>query len=335
MQECIFLAANVAYRLHRTIIQSNCGIFLMNFMAHIPDPKNDLGLYKCKDMHRGRRCFIVGNGPSLRIEDLDRLQGELTFASNRIFLAFEQTEWRPSYYTMCDAVVGQENRAIVRALPLKKIFAGSVRPYFSKDPNALFVNMPRLRDEQGAVVDAYGILRMQENELWPSLRRRALFLMERLGMDAALWTLRWDTSWPVSWNLIRGARAGHSVINLGLKAAYWMGIREVYVIGCDHHFSVPDTRTGERVYQNEVILSQGEQNHFHPEYRKSGEKWTLPRLDIIAEEFAYARRVFEADGGFIKNASRMTQLEVWDRVDFDALALLPQQKSPDIGSAHP
>jgi hypothetical protein len=45
----------------------------------------------------------------------------------------------------------------------------------------------------------------------------------------------------------------------------------------------------------------------------------MPKLDVIAEEFAYARRVLEWAGGTIKNASRFTKLEVWDRVDFDSL----------------
>jgi len=58
-----------------------------------------------KGIHNGRRGFVLGNGPSLRIEDLDRLQGEISIASNKIFLAFEKTAWRPDYHTITDELV--------------------------------------------------------------------------------------------------------------------------------------------------------------------------------------------------------------------------------------
>ena len=33
---------------------------------------------KYKDLHKGKRCFIIASGPSLRIEDLERLKNEYT-----------------------------------------------------------------------------------------------------------------------------------------------------------------------------------------------------------------------------------------------------------------
>lgn len=55
-----------------------------------------------KDAHKGKRCFIIGNGPSLRADDLDKLENEYTFGANRIFNIYEQTNWRPSYYIAVD-----------------------------------------------------------------------------------------------------------------------------------------------------------------------------------------------------------------------------------------
>lgn len=57
-----------------------------------------------KDIHKGKRCFIIGNGPSLRAEDLDKLQNELTFAVNKITEIFPYTKWRPSYYMVSDPI---------------------------------------------------------------------------------------------------------------------------------------------------------------------------------------------------------------------------------------
>ena len=55
-----------------------------------------------KNVHKGERCFIIGNGPSLKIEDLEMLKNEITFAVNRIYLLFERTDWRPTYYCVID-----------------------------------------------------------------------------------------------------------------------------------------------------------------------------------------------------------------------------------------
>lgn len=56
-----------------------------------------------KGIHKGERCFIIGNGPSLKASDLDRLCDEHTFAFNRIFYIFDQTKWRPTFYMTQDS----------------------------------------------------------------------------------------------------------------------------------------------------------------------------------------------------------------------------------------
>ena len=61
-------------------------------------------LRKYKDIHKGEPCVVIGNGPSLKIEDLTRLHelGIRTFGCNRVTLAFPQTPWRPDYYFISD-----------------------------------------------------------------------------------------------------------------------------------------------------------------------------------------------------------------------------------------
>jgi hypothetical protein len=112
------------------------------------------------------------------------------------------------------------------------------------------------------------------------------------------------------------------VIYLQLQLAYYMGIREAYVIGVDFSFDVPaSSQTATRTELGEEVLrSTGEVNHFHPDYRKPGESWTVPKLEYQRLAFARARRAFEQGGGALLNASRRTRLDVLDRVDFDAIA---------------
>lgn len=277
---------------------------------------NDQKLLALKDLHRGQHCFIVGNGPSLTIADLDRLQHEITFASNRITLAFEETKWRPTYYTLCDRVVAESNETMVRELSMTKIFAHFVRPIFQGDPNAVFQNPPRRGDGPETFSDG-----PPANQVVVGAKRilGSLFSAATIPPPSSdeIQAVIHDRSIPTGWNLLRGGRAGHSVINLGLKAAYWMGIREVYVLGLDHDFKLPESPPVDTMGDNEVYVSGGEQNHFHADYRKPGEAWTYPKLDTIAREFENARRVFEAAGGSIKNASRSTKLGAWERVNLD------------------
>ncbi|MBQ3427201.1 MAG: DUF115 domain-containing protein [Clostridia bacterium] len=54
------------------------------------------------NIHSESRCFIIGNGPSLTVNDLNKLDGEITFAANTIFNIFDDTDWRPTYYASQD-----------------------------------------------------------------------------------------------------------------------------------------------------------------------------------------------------------------------------------------
>lgn len=48
------------------------------------------------------RCFIVGNGPSLGLTNLNKLIGEVSFATNNIHLIYDKTEWRPAHYVRAE-----------------------------------------------------------------------------------------------------------------------------------------------------------------------------------------------------------------------------------------
>ena len=66
---------------------------------------------RLKNAYAGKAGFVIGNGPSLKIEDLSRLEGRfISIASNKIYLAFDQTTWRPDFFTTVDALVAQKIR---------------------------------------------------------------------------------------------------------------------------------------------------------------------------------------------------------------------------------
>ena len=76
-----------------------------------------------KDVHRGERCFIIGNGPSLKKTDLSKLKGEKTFGVNRIYLMFPELGFPTSYYLSVNSLVIEQCADDIRNLPIPKFLS--------------------------------------------------------------------------------------------------------------------------------------------------------------------------------------------------------------------
>jgi len=64
--------------------------------------ENKKKLEKYKDIHKGERCFIVANGPSLKDMNFDLLKNEITIGMNRIYLLEEKLGFLPNYLVVSD-----------------------------------------------------------------------------------------------------------------------------------------------------------------------------------------------------------------------------------------
>jgi hypothetical protein len=69
-----------------------------------------------RNRHAGKTAFVIGNGPSLVGQDLDKLQGHVTFSANKIHLLFPSTRWRPLYYNVEDLLVAEQNVAAIEEI---------------------------------------------------------------------------------------------------------------------------------------------------------------------------------------------------------------------------
>ena len=76
-----------------------------------------------KDKHRGQRCFIIGNGPSLKQTDLSLLRDEVTFGVNRIYLMFSELGFPTTYYLSVNSLVIEQCAEDIRALPIPKFLS--------------------------------------------------------------------------------------------------------------------------------------------------------------------------------------------------------------------
>jgi glycosyltransferase involved in cell wall biosynthesis len=119
-----------------------------------------------------------------------------------------------------------------------------------------------------------------------------------------------------SGNAARMVWVGGTVSYICLQLAYYMGFREVYLVGFDHSYSIPHTAI---VAGNTITSTSDDPNHFHPSYFGKGYRWHDPRVYIMEKSYVRAKQVFESDGRTIFNATAGGKLEVFNRVDYQSL----------------
>lgn len=80
-----------------------------------------------KDLHRGERCFILGNGPSLAVTDLEPLRTEFTFGLNRVFVDFSRMGFMTTYLVCIDELVARQSAVELASLPMPKFLNWKIR----------------------------------------------------------------------------------------------------------------------------------------------------------------------------------------------------------------
>jgi hypothetical protein len=87
------------------------GSLLLRAADAVPAPEYRLKPIQCetlarniafKERHKGRRAFVIANGPSLRDQDLTPLGNEVTFAINLFYQHPHFEKIRPKYYSFSD-----------------------------------------------------------------------------------------------------------------------------------------------------------------------------------------------------------------------------------------
>jgi hypothetical protein len=229
---------------------------------------------------KGQRCFIIGNGPSLNHHDLSLLEGEYSFGVNSFYYKTRETGFRPTFYVVEDSSVMKENVAEICAYEAPfKFFPTIYRKLHPKTPNTFFFNMNRGFYEKTS----------------PN------YAVPRFSTDAS-----------------RVLYCGQSVTYINLQMAFFMGFTEVYLIGMDFDYVIPEShkRTGD------VLLSDTDDiNHFHKDYFGKGKTWKDPKLDRVLMNYRMAKLAYSAVGRQIFNATKGGKLEEFERVDYDSLFL--------------
>ena len=85
-----------------------------------------------KDKYKGERCFIIGNGPSLRNTDVSKLKDEYTFGMNRIYLAFEEWGFQTTFLASVNDLVIEQCVDDFLALDMPRFFSWRSHKFFPK-----------------------------------------------------------------------------------------------------------------------------------------------------------------------------------------------------------
>ncbi len=147
------------------------------------------------NIHKGMRCFVIATGPSLKIQDLDKLNkyGEKSFSVNNVYKCFNQTTWRPDYLVISDMVNLEMFQNEILNADIKGCTFVSDRSY----PRWKNINSPQIY-----VFHSY---------------------YEYYGEEGPNFSSRID----------EGVHYGHTVIFCALQLAAYMGFKEIYLLGAD------------------------------------------------------------------------------------------------------
>lgn len=169
-------------------------------------------LLSIRDIHKGKRCFVLGNGPSLKASDLDKIINEYTFASNRIYKIFSETRWRPTYFGMIDEGVMASPGVIegVNSFTCEKKFFFEESYYIAKRFTG-------------------------QNCFIHSLYKR-----------------KWLDDPHFSDNLTKCVYSIASVTYTLLQLAAYMGFKEIYLLGLDNSYGLEQDRNGNIIKRDNV-----------------------------------------------------------------------------------
>ena len=167
-------------------------------------------LIKFKNLHKGESCFIVGNGPSLQISDLEQIQkrGICSFGMNLSYHIYDKTFWRPSYHVICEYNILREYYDDIKRLRHDNLF---IKNFYYMDET------PYLDD-----INYY-----------PGYSMRNYYKDNKFSDD-----------------ITKVVYAGYSVTYDALQIAIYMGFKKIYLIGNDFSYMGDPAGKGNHFYDD-------------------------------------------------------------------------------------
>ena len=156
-------------------------------------------LKKFKGIHEGKRCFIIGTGPSLNMKDLEMIKNEISFSVNSIVLSFPDTTWRPTYYAIGDRFGYEKLKDAIRNANMPIIFCGISTRKMTPKMDVDFIPYPVNLMDHGKMIPEH-ITKFSGNSFFVNY-------------------------------------SGHSITYNVMQLAVYMGFEEIVLLGIDCDYS--------------------------------------------------------------------------------------------------
>ncbi|ELA59272.1 TPA: DUF115 domain-containing protein [Enterococcus faecium] len=225
------LLYKILYRTHRLVLRlfyGEYGIYRLKFLVEkffrikgIENQKYN-EIRKIENLHKGKRCFIVATGPSLRIEDVEKLNGEITFGMNSLVSIFDKTDWRPTYYVVQDCSVWDRNKKM----------------YFKEEKIKFLIGENVARYDRSANGKPNSIIYPLDlhNHDCVDNKDRSNPKRPKFSNDA-----------------YKGIEDGYTVTYSVIQLAVYMGFSEIYLLGVDCNYSGPTSHIGVEKGDNSLM----------------------------------------------------------------------------------
>lgn len=227
-------------------------------------------IHNLANIHHGKRAFIICNGPSLLPTDLD-----VIWNNGDLSFACNKIDKifpQTSWRPTYYAVFDETFQySLVETM---NVIPSSLK-FFSKDS---FI-CTRKVDGNVVFIDTIGGVPLLNNPKFSE------------HLSSGIYTIGTTT---------------YSLIQI----AVGMGIKEIYIIGCDNSYAKEIKRDG-------TIVDNGTKSYFEGTNKK--EQMTAAATWQMDIAYQYARKYADAHGIKIYNATRGGSLEEFERVDFDSL----------------
>ena len=242
--------------------------------------KNINKLKAFKNKYKGKRCFIIGNGPSLTSRDLDLIKNEYSFAANRIFYIFDRTAWRPTFYCLQDLNILKET-----GNDCLKAINTSLFSFFR--------------------MTSYKIIK---NYNWDLSKINFVPIWEYYKINGEI---------PFTTNAKYFIFDGWTVTYMAMQLAVYMGFTEIYLIGVDHSFPFKLNEKGEVEVVDKSIAAHFYETSKNNEGADAHKRRTS-NYAVVTKGYEAAERTSRQSGKFrIYNATRGGKLEVFERVNLE------------------
>ena len=141
------------------------------------------------------------------------------------------------------------------------------------------------------------------------------------GPETIFFNHRGRVSYPEGFDFSTDASevtyTGCTVTFTCMQIAHYLGFREIYLVGVDASYEIPEDVNQANAYGTGVLdMKSDDPNHFHPDYFGKGYRWHDPQVEKMIDAYSEARRITDSLNRPIFNATSGGKLEVFERRNF-------------------